>query len=466
VTLRCARCHDHKFEPFTQADYYRMLAVFEPLKRPQVARHDLDWPVGGAADREALMKWEAENIKLEEKLADAKKAGGDSPTEEQKRARDEAEKKLAACQAAKPKDLPRAYVWYEDGPEAPVTHILKRGDPTRAAAEVGPGLPAVLVKEQPPGPKPTDHSTGRRLWLARWVASPDNPLTARVMVNRVWQHHFGKGIVGTPNDLGVMGDEPTHPELLDWLAAKFVADGWKLKPLHKLIVLSNAYQTSSTLDGEEPKGGDKRLALFGRYRQRRLEAEALRDAVLAVSGQLNPEHGGPSVYPPLPRAVLEGQSRPGEGWGKSDARQAARRSVYVYCKRALRPPELDLLDAPDTTSSCERRPVSTTAPQALTFLNGAFLNEEAAAFAERLRKEAGVDDPAAQVARSYALALGRPPRADEVEKVVAFLEKQQRQIRKDAETAGKPLAEDEAKMKALAAFCLVLFNTNEFAYPG
>jgi hypothetical protein len=434
ITLRCARCHDHKFEPFTQTDYYRMLAVFEPLKRPQIERKELDRLVGSAAEikayEEALSKWEED-------------ATGTVP---------------------RPKELSRAYIWYEDGPKAPVTRVFKRGDPHKAGAEVGPGLPAVLVKEQPPPPTATAQSTGRRLWLARWVAAADNPLTARVMVNRVWQHHFGKGLVATPNDFGVMGDPPSHPELLDYLTARFVADGWSLKKLHRLIVLSGAYQTSSVLEGGDERE-DKRLALFGRWRQRRLEAEALRDAVLAVSGQLNPERGGPGVYPPLPRAVLEGQSRPGEGWGKSNAREAARRSVYVFCKRSLRPPELDLLDAPDTTSSCEQRPVSTTAPQALTFLNGAFLNEQAGCFALRLQHEAGTE-PAAQVRRAFELALCRPPRADEVDRVVAFMTKQQNQIRKDAEAAGKPATEADAGLRALTAFCLVLLNTNEFAYPG
>ena len=284
------------------------------------------------------------------------------------------------------------------------------------------------------------------------------------MVNRVWQHHFGRGIVGTPNDFGVMGDEPTHPELLDWLADRFVRDGWSLKKLHRLIVLSSAYQTSSALDGGDPMG-DKRLPLFGRWRQRRLEAEAVRDSVLAVSGQLNPDRGGPSVYPPLPQAVLEGQSRPGEGWGKSDARQASRRSAYVFTKRALPVPELQLLDSPDTTSSCEKRQVSTTAPQALTFLNGPFLNEQAGFFAARLRKEAG-DESAAQVRRAFTLALCRPPLREETEKAVAFLETQRRQIQKDAEAAGKPAAESEARSRALTAFCLVLLNTNEFAYSN
>ncbi len=462
VTLRCARCHDHKFEPFTQKDYYGMLAVFDPLKRPQIGRLELDQPVGTPEEmrpyQEAQERWEAELRDLEECVDSLKNADND----EDRRLFNELTLKVAILRTARPPGGPRAYTFYEDGPTAPITHILHRGDPKKPGDEVGPSLPAVLVEKQPAPPTPTEKSTGRRLWLARWIASPDNPLTARVMVNRVWQHHFGRGIVGTPNDFGVVGDDPTHPELLDWLADRFVKDGWSLKKLHRLIVLSNTYQTSAALDGGDAKG-DKRLALYGRWQGRRLEAEAVRDAVLAVSGQLNPEHGGPGVYPPLPRAVLEGQSRPGDGWTPSDPRQASRRSVYVFCKRSLPVPELQLLDSPDTTSSCEKRAVSTTAPQALTFLNGAFLNEQAGFFAARLRKEAG-GDSAAQVQRAFELALCRPARSDEVEKASAFLKAQRIQIQKDGEADGKPIADDEARSRALASFCLVLLNTNEFAW--
>jgi hypothetical protein len=203
--------------------------------------------------------------------------------------------------------------------------------------------------------------------------------------------------------------------------------------------------------------------LFGRWQQRRLEAEAVRDSILAVSGQLNPERGGPSVFPPLPRAVLEGQSRPGLGWGKSPPRQAARRSIYVFSKRSLAVPELELLDTPDTTSSCEQRPLSTTAPQALTFLNGAFVQEQAAHWAARLRREVRTE-PADQVRRAFALALCRPPRPDELRLALEFLSKQQRQIESDAHRHGQPVG--DARLQALAAFCAVLLNTNEFFYVG
>jgi hypothetical protein len=520
VTLRCARCHDHKFEPFSQVDYYRMLAVFEPLKRPQKERADLDRPVGNPAevaayqeasaraDAEAAALWKqldvieqtilvrrAEGRKEEtvpkitlpppEAVAAARVeaarrtlgqsglvlkysdelvfrereiAAGATAAEAEQRER--LEKQIAAVNAARPRELPRAYIWYEDGSKAPVTHVLHRGDPARPRQEVEPGVPAALAPRQPEPPRPLAGSTGRRLWLARWLTRPDNPLVARVMVNRIWQHHFGKGLVATANDFGRMGEPPTHPELLDWLAAEFVARGWSVKALDRLIVLSATYRTAAS---GRPDGAraDPKAALLGRWRPRRLEAEAVRDSMLAVSGRLNPQMGGPSVYPPLPRAVLEGQSRPGDGWGKSDPRQAGRRSLYIFVKRSLAVPELEVLDAPDTTSSCEQRIVSTVAPQALTFLNGEFANEQARALAERLRRDAGTD-PAAQLRRAFELALCRPPRVDELGAGLAFLSAQQRQIA--ADLGGEQQDSRDASRKALEAFCLVLLNTNEFVY--
>jgi hypothetical protein len=250
--------------------------------------------------------------------------------------------------------------------------------------------------------------------------------------------------------------------LLDWLAAELVEHRWSLKHLHRLILLSAAYQTSAEgAAGEEH--AERRLALFGRRRQRRVEAEVLRDSVLAVSGRLNRQSHGQGVYPPLSKTVLGTQSRAGNGWGRSDERQASRRSIYVFAKRSLVPPELELFDTPDTTSTCERRPVSVTGPQALTLLNGAFYNEQAAHFAARLVKEAG-SDRSAQIRRAFALALCRPPREEEIKLILGFLARQQKQIEAERKAAGKPTA--DARQKALAAFCLVLFNCNEFVYPG
>lgn len=442
LTLRCARCHDHKFEPFTQVDYARMLAVFEPLKRPQRARADLDRFVGSQAElaayRNAVVPLAIEAVGSRGRIAAL----------------------AALLPGRRPPEPPRAYVWYEEGPQAPPTRVQRRGDPHRPAQEVSPGLPVVLVPSPPAPPKPLARSTGRRLWLANWLTAPDNPLVARVLVNRVWQHHFGEGLVTTSNDFGVMGDVPSHPDLLDWLATEFIASGWRVKELHRLLVLSSTYRMSSAFQAGAARV-DPRARLLWRWRQRRLEAEAVRDSVLAVSGQLNmegPGSGRPHVYPALPRAVLEGQSRPGDGWGQSDERQQSRRSVYVFVKRVLAVPELEQLDTPDTTSSCEQRLVSTVAPQALTLLNGDFMQRQARHFAERLRREAG-DDALAQVRRAFELALCRPPRPEELRAAAEFLPRHQRQIERDA---GQDRV--DAVQRALQAFCLVLLNANEFVY--
>jgi hypothetical protein len=438
LTLRCARCHDHKFEPFSQQDYYRTLAVFEPLKRPQKDREDLDRVVGSEAE---LAGYPVAKTALQEAAAAV-------------------QKKITDLVKGKTPEPPRAYVWYEDNPKAPVTHLFRRGDPTRPGKAVEPGVPTILSRQKMDAPHPLAKSTGRRLWLAQWMTRPDNPLLARVMVNRIWQHHFGQGLVASANDFGIMGQPPSHPELLDWLASEFVAGGWSMKALHRLIVLSSTYQMASTgnlyaaqIDPDE--------TLLWRWRPHRLEAEPFRDSVLVVSGQLNPQMRGPSVYPPIPSEVLAGQSRPGDGWGKSEERQASRRSVYIFVKRSLGVPELELLDSPDTTSSCEQRQVSTTGPQALTFLNGTFIHQQARHLAERLEREAPANRPA-QVERAFALTLSRPLRDGEMQGALAFLSLQERQIafdlsqmKKDPKTAGH---------QALAAFCLVLFNTNEFAY--
>jgi hypothetical protein len=491
LTLRCARCHDHKFEPFRQVDYYRMLAIFEPLKRPFNGRTDLDREV---ATPGTVLRWQLDDtIKgIRDRLIAQKKLNlpadaiaaiqtdesqrtdaqkdlvrrfntqvtkevREQATPEEKAQLGRLDQQLKAYRNEKPT---RAYIWYEEGPKAPATHVFQRGSPTRPKKEVTLGLPAVLVKKEPEPPKPLARSTGRRLWLAKWMTQPHNPLVARVMANRVWQWHFGKGLVATANDFGTVGDPPTHPELLDWLASELVANGWKLKPLHRLMVLSNAYQMSSA----HPPGAaaaDPKGQLIYHWSPRRLEAEAIRDATLAVTGQLNPQMGGKSIYPPIPRAVLEGQSRPGSGWKPSEPFQANRRSVYIFAKRSIGLPELELLDTPDNSSSCERRLVSTNGPQALTFLNGDFINQQAKFFADRLQQEAG-QDAAARIQRAFRLALGRPPQPEELQAGVEFLAKQRQEIEADARQAKKDPG--DTTRKALEAFCLVLLNTNEFVY--
>lgn len=380
-------------------------------------------------------------------------------TPEERAEVDRLRRQIEDVEAERPLQPPKAYVWTESGTEAPATHVFHRGNPRDARESVGPGVPAILVDGPLAPPTPTGHSTGRRRQLADWLVRTDNPLTARVMVNRVWQHHFGDGLVGSENDFGVMGEAPTHPELLDWLASEFVACDWSVKQLHRLILLSNTYQMSAASNpAAEQK--DPNCDLLWRFPPRRLEAEAIRDAVLAASGQLNRERGGESVYPAISQSVLASQSRPGNGWGKSSPEQAARRSVYVFVKRTLLVPELEVLDFPDTNGSCEQRQVSTVSPQALTLLNGDFMQEAARQFARRLIADAA--DAPARIELAYQLALARPPSEAERVAVLAFLSKQAQQIRADLAAAGQ--GADEADRSALEAFCLVLLNANEFAY--
>lgn len=504
ITLRCARCHDHKFEPFTQKDYYRLLSVFAPLQRPG---GDEDRLVGTEAElktyADAMQKAdgavaeeekraEAIRLPLRERLftdkkttlpADAvaafrvaaeKRNDGQkdlvrkntetinkevhtvaNPTELAKL--DEIQRHIDGIQAARPKEPPRAYVWLEPGRDGPDICILGRGEPARRGERVTPGAPAVLVRQELLAPTPTTKTTGRRLWLADWLTRPDNPLVGRVFVNRVWQHHFGEGLVSTANDFGLMGRRPTHPELLDWLACKFMQEG-SLKQLHRLIVLSNTYRATA-VPGADAVQRDPENTLLSRWRVRRLEAETIRDSMLAVSGKINLAQGGPSIYPKLPQEVLQGQSRPGDGWGTTDERQSARRSVYIFVKRSLAVPEMEALDSPDTSSSCETRIVSTVAPQALTFLNGNFAREQANAFAARLLAEAGAN-PLAQMSRAFSLAYGRPPSPAELKTGGEFLTRQTRQIQTDMAKADTAVA----SKRALEAFCLILLNSNEFFY--
>ena len=509
ITIRCARCHDHKFEPFTQQDYYSLLSVFSPLKRPQNGRTDLDRLVGTEAE---LNAYHQATARIDERLkpvhADldaarlpvidrlvaqektdlpkeaiaafltptAKRDRGQRArvrrheqkfredlraiaTSEEKARLDEIHRRIEAVNGDRPPEPPRGYIWYEDTPEAKATHLLTRGDPRTPAEEVATGMPPVLLTKQPAAPTPQQKSTGRRLWLANWLTRADNPLTGRVMVNRIWQHHFGDGLVSSENDFGVMGLPPTHPELLDWLATEFVRSGWSVKKLHRLIVLSNTYKATADWS---PKAADpvEDAPLLYRWRPRRLEAEAIRDSMLAVSGQLNLKVGGSSMYPKLPPGVLASQSRPGTGWGRSDEREAARRSIYIYVKRSLGVPELELLDAPNNNDSCEQRAVSTIAPQALTFLNGEFAQQQAKRFAARLRQDAGPGS-AAQVRWAFQLAFCRPPSPSELAASLDFLMKQENQI---AAEAGEGANRAETRQRARKSFCLVILNANEFFY--
>jgi len=274
-------------------------------------------------------------------------------------------------------------------------------------------------------------------------------LTARVIINRVWQHHFGRGLVRSTNNFGELGTPPTHPELLDFLALWLVDHNWQLKPLHRLIMTSRAYQMSSA-GNAKALAADPTNDMFWRFDMRRLSAEELRDATLVTSGQFNPAMYGPSFFPKLSDEVLATQSRPGEGWGESTLKTQARRSVYIYMKRSLLPPLLTAFDFPDVDASCESRFITTQPGQALALLNGEFLNEQAGNLAARVKAQAGADLHA-QVARTIELALQRPATDEEIGDGIELIERMTRQH------AQKPA-------DALQYWCLTVLNLNEFIY--
>lgn len=404
MTMNCARCHDHKIDPLPQKDYYQLVAFFQDVEH-------------FSKDRKVESKYNLTDI---------------SPP------RTWWPRQLALS-------VNHCLV------QPPQTHVLMRGNPHAPGAAVEPAFPAVLGAPLPviPPPGKDARSSGRRIALANWIASPENPLSARVMVNRIWQHHFGRGIVASTNDFGKFGTPPTHPELLDWLADEFVRGGWRIKRLHKLIMMSNTYRMSAQAS-EAGLRLDPANASYWRFAMRRLTAEEVRDSMLAVAGRLNRKPGGPSVCPPLPPEVLAGQSIPGDGWPKSPPDESVRRSVYVKVKRSLLVPILATHDQADTDSSCPVRYTTTVPTQALGLLNGEFSREQAAALAERLQSEAP-NDLAAQVRRAIRLTTARSPGEDEVRRDLDFV--------RNVQTRDKL-----GEFGALTSYCLLLLNANEFFY--
>jgi hypothetical protein len=433
LTLACGRCHNHKFEALTMHDYYRMVAVFSPLDRPRRGRTELARPAVPLARRAELDRVQGQIDRLGRAAAVVGLAGAGALLCQRER--------LQAQLLA----VPHGYFLEERSAVAAATHLLWRGSASQPGPTVEPGVPAVLVSRQPAFLPAGEHTTRRRLSLARWIASKDNPLTARVIVNRVWMHHMGQPLVRTPGDFGRRGDRPSHPELLDWLAGWFVEHGWSLKALHRLIVTSTAYRMSRAWHPEYSKE-DPENRLFWRFAPRRLEAEAIRDSILAASGRLRRDMFGPGVRPAIPRGALEGHSDPATVWQPDPPVRAERRTVYVHVKRSLLVPLLECLDLCDTTRSSARRAVTTVAPQALMLFNGAFANEQARHLASRLLREAGAD-PGKQVDHAYRLVLCRPPTPRERHLLLGYLDRRQKT---DA---------------AWQQVCRVLLNLNELVYP-
>ena len=479
MTVNCARCHDHKIDPISQKDYFRMLAFFEG-----VTRYDPRRSLRSIAPPGDQKKFDAEEAAYKKRLADLdarleeteKLAKADFEPVDFEEFKDEAKrpsllkkrvpKLITEAQFAEyerllkerddlrkspPRNLAMALTVKETGPQPPPTNVHLRGNPHVKGDPVQPGFLTVLNAPDPKirPAKPDAKSSGRRRALAEWITNPANPLTSRVMANRLWQFHFGRGIVRSSNNFGSLGTPPTHPELLDWLASEFVKQGWRLKPMHKLMVLSSAYRMS-------PKPSPKALAkdpendLLSHFDMRRLEAEEIRDSILAVNGSLNPKMFGPSIYPTIPAEVLAGQSVPGLGWGKSSPEEQARRSVYIHIKRSLTVPILASFDAADTDFSCPVRFSTTQPTQALSMLNSTFLHEQAQILADRLEKQAG-PDTAAQVKLGLWHTLQRAPTAAEIARGLKLIQSLQ----------AEP---NVTKRDALRYYCVVLLNLNEFIY--
>jgi hypothetical protein len=521
LTVQCARCHDHKFDPISQRDYYRMQAslfgyveVDHPLTPPAEAAayekktaevdaranevkarlRELDQPY---KDRLLPAKYKRFPANVQEAIATPreKRTPGQvlladqvirtvsvSPgeidriiTPEDRARKDELNAQLTKIEAERPKPIPVAagvtdgdYRFTPDGPgdepapgkgvkreaidgsfvhtgpghyETPPSYLLVRGDPHSKGPQMQPGFIRVITYGNPPTtlPASTPHTSGRRLALADWLVSPENPLTARVVVNRIWHHHFGRGIVPTLDNFGKMGELPTHPELLDWLAIEFMKQGWSIKQMHRLIMTSDAYKMASQFDNAADAAKDPQDKYYWRYRMQRVDAEILRDSILEVSGGLNQEMFGKPVFPVLPQEVL-GSMLNGIWKQSDDSAKVWRRSVYVYRKRGLPYPLLDIFDLPNQNLSCGARNVSTVPTQALALMNDEFILKQAQLFANRV-EESAHGDATAEVDLAYRLALSRPPEARERQIALEFL-----------------------KQRKLVDLTDVLFNLNEFLY--
>jgi hypothetical protein len=486
LTMNCARCHEHKLDPIPHADYYRMLAFFRNIRHYgqrsdesvyAASVRSIATPEEESAFAAAKELWERQTADLRRQLDQVEDGirphlkGGEiddfkrdserlrvirqhvgeliSPEEFERYAR--LRQEWTELRQNPPRSAAQALVVKEQGPEPPVTHVLLRGNPQSEGEVVQPGFPSVLGVADPEIRRPAHgESSGRRRALAEWIASPDNPLTARVMVNRLWQWHFGRGIVRSPNNFGLQGDPPTHPELLDWLAAEFIEHGWSLKHIHRLLLFSQTYRMSSAAR-EEALARDPLNNLFWRFDMRRLRAEEIRDSILAASGTLNLDKMyGPSIYPTIPAEVLAGQSRPGAGWERSSPEDENRRSIYIHIKRSLQVPILASFDVADTDFTCPERFVSTQPTQALGMLNSAFLNEQAALLARAAARTAP-EDLRGQVKFVLRRVTQREPSPEEVDRGLTLISDLEREHGLEGEAARR-------------YFCVVALNLNEFLY--
>lgn len=466
LTMSCCQCHDHKYDPLTQADHFRLRAFFAGV----TPKDDLS--ISLPQEQSAI---DSHNAMVEQQIAEFQKQLKPltDDSEATKSQRDMLEKQIKELEASRRNpDVIMAAV--DSGAEAAATHVLYQGDFASPREEVSPGYVTVLY----PGParieKPRENSTGRRLALANWIVSDSNPWTARVLVNRIWQQHFGMGIVATPNDFGFSGARPTHPELLDWLANEFVHQGWSIKKLHRWILLSEAYQQRS-LAHAIPKA-DPNNTLLWRQNIQRLDAETLRDSLLAVSGLLLPSQGGRPIWPEVPdelthaqpailEAIKDDDGGRMQGWYTDPPDQVDVRSLYLVRKRCLPIPFLQSFDLPDSTVSCARRDTTVVAPQALMLLNSPEGIRYAEALAARILtdsqilSESDAERDHKIVDRLFQLTLNRSPTVDEHAMAVAHLQDEQTEdiegTEGDAETRSR---------HRFVSLCRAMLNLNEFVY--
>jgi hypothetical protein len=482
LTVGCARCHDHKYDPIPQRDFYRLQAFFGPMRVEDRAAPFTD------PEHPKLMKTnqrryedeseEANDVlkKVEDRLKQKydggpapksesgtskseKKKGGDfmkalkdvkdpafsaDERKEWNEVRDNARKLTELALRFRPMAYSVSDVVPPQVPSLADTYVLAGGELANKGDKVEPGFPQAIVGRDEPAKIPfSGGSSGRRTALAEWIASPGNPLTARVIVNRLWQHHFGEGIVRTPSDFGINGERPSHPELLDWLAGQLVTQHWRLKALHRLMVTSNAYrQSTENPNYEEYAKADPGNRLLWRMNWIRLEGETIRDSVLAISGQIQTSDGGPGVFVSVPSDVAEGFEF--FKWFPSTEKEQARRTIYTFQRRSVMNPMIEVFDGANMSEVCSRRNTTVVPTQAFTLLNSPFMNNQSKHFADRVIELAGPDRNQ-QLDKAFSLALGRTPSPAEREKATQLL------------TAAPP-------RDALSRLGLVLFNLNEFLY--
>jgi len=496
LTFGCARCHDHKYDPIPTRDYYRVQAFLSSVERadreaalgqaelrPHVEREK------AVADLEARRRSDelaAHRAAMKTKLASAlgKEAAQvtdadlDAAIKKPDGVAGEDKKRLVALKqsaeeftgARKFAAVACAISTRANDRQPTPCRVLASGSVSSPGEEVHPGFPGAIGAE----PEVLSRleslrgtAAGRRRALAEWLSSPANALVWRVLVNRIWQNHFDVGIVATPNDFGKNGRGASHPELLDHLARELIKGGFRLKPLHRAIVLSRAYRSSSrhcdpaapTAIDTETRDPENRL--LWRFHVRRLEAEEIRDAVLAASGQLSLVEGGPGFFEEIPAEL--GRDFPFFRWEPSSEAERRRRSIYLFHRRNMIVPFIESFDGPELSASCEARRTSVTAPQALSLLHGKFAVDQSRRFAERIVAESG-PEPARQVERVFALAFAREPVESEVAEAEALLADQAATLRAQANAEGEARSEEECRLLALKNLCLVAINANEFIY--